>query len=129
MKTKIHTEGDVTIVELSGYLDFESANPLQRSIDDLYKTNQQARVVIDLRGLEFVGSSGVSSFVKTLKPFNSLKMKPFYFGVKNEFVRLFRAFEADMPFEVHVDKNAAFEAALQRYNAWQLANPRSKRTH
>jgi anti-anti-sigma factor len=129
MKAKISLEGDFTVVELSGYLDFESARPIEQSIKTIYDSNSDAKVLIDLVNLEFVGSSGVSSFVKGLRVFNSLKMKPFYFGVKSEFLRLFRAFEQDKPFEVLQDKQAAYEAALERYKHWEMTTNRSKRTH
>lgn len=129
MKTRITTEGEVTVVELSGYLDFESARPIKDSIDVVYKANQNAQVVIDLRALEFVGSSGVSTFVKSMRVFNTLRMKPCYFGVKNEFVRLFRAFAEEEPFEVMDNKDAAKTASLARWNRWQMTTERSKATH
>ncbi len=129
MKSVIRNEGDVTVVELSGYLDFESSNPLKSSIGVIYNTNKDAQIIIDLNGLEFVGSSGVSTFVKVMKIFNRLKMKPFYYGVKSEFIKLFRAFEEDTPFEVMDNKEAAVEASLLRYKLWEMQTDRSKSTH
>ena len=129
MRARIRNEGQFTIVELEGYLNFESALPIQDYINDIYKLNKEARILVDLKSLQFVGSSGVSNFVKGLRVFNRLKMKPFYFGVKPEFIRMFRAFEEDTPFEVHTSKADAFEAALARYNEWQANQERSKATH
>src|SRR5690606_21091001 len=129
MKAKVHQDGEVTVVEISGYLDFESAAPLRHSIDVLYQKNRNAKVVIDLKGLEFVGSSGVSSFVKSLRVFNNMKNKPCYCGVKSEFLRLFRAFEETDPFEVLEDKETARAAAVDRYNLWQMTTKRSRATH
>src|SRR5690606_29198784 len=110
-KTRISVQGDFTVVELSGYLDFEAANPIAHTIDGIYKENKQAKVVINMTGLEFVGSSGISSFVKNLRVFNKLKMKPAYCGVKSEFVRLFRVFEEQHPFEVSENLEKARAAA------------------
>jgi len=129
MKSNIRHEGDLTIVELSGYLDFESSSPLKNSIGNIYNSNNSAQIIIDLHELEFVGSSGVSSFVKAMKIFNRLKMKPFYYGVKSEFVRLFRAFEEDTPFDVRENKEAAVLASLERYKLWEMETLRSKSTH
>jgi len=129
MKTRISQEGDVTIVELSGYLDFETARPLADSIVRLYEADKQTRLVINLVGLEFVGSSGISSFVKAMRGFNSMRIKPSYFGVKSEFLRLFRLFEENEPFDIFASKDEATTAALERYNRWQMTSPRSKRTH
>lgn len=129
MKTRITTEGDVTVIELSGYLDFETANPIATSIDEIYKNDKQARVVINMTGLQFVGSSGISSFVKNLRVFNKMKMKPSYFGVRSEFMKIFKVFEEEHPFDVSDTLESARMAALARYEAWQIKTLRSKRTH
>lgn len=129
MKTKISRVGEITVVELSGYLDFENANPIAKSIEDLYKIDKQAKVVIDLKGLEFVGSSGISTFVKSLRVFNKMRMKPAYCGMKSEYVRLFRAFEEGSPFEIWNEVEEAKSSAMKRYEEWEMKTLRSKRTH
>jgi anti-sigma B factor antagonist len=129
MKATLSNEGDVTIIEISGYLDFGSAIPLKQSIEKLYKTNQHIKLVIDLRALEFVGSTGVSTFVKGLSSFNKMKIKPQYFGVKSEFQKLFKTFDDGQPFDVMDSKENALNAALERYHQWQIANPKSTHTH
>jgi len=129
MKTKIIQDEGVTLVELTGYLDFESARPLADSISKLYEADQSVRLVINLQGLEFVGSSGISSFVKAMKFFNAQKVKPSYWGVKAEFQRLFRLFEDAEPFAIFANSEEAKQSALQRYNNWQAMQERSKATH
>jgi len=129
MKSKISRSTGLTVVELSGYLSFESTVPLTETMDAIFKENKDAQVIVDLKNLEFVGSSGVSTFVKTLRSYNTLKMKPFYFGVKSEFLRLFRAFEEDKTFEVMESRAAAEQAAVSRYEQWEINTLRSKKTH
>ena len=129
MKSKISQVDDFTVVELSGYLDFENSNPLAASLEGLYKSNKQAKVIIDLTGLEFVGSSGISNFVKSLRTFNKLRMKPAYCGMKNEFIKLFRAFEAGSVFDIWPEFETAKDSAIKRYAEWESRTLRSKRTH
>ena len=129
LKAQFQVEDGITVVEIKGYMDFETAHSVSRSIDEIYRKDQQARVVINLRGLEFVGSSGISNFIKNLRVFNTLKVKPAYCGVKTEFLRLFRAFEEAEPFEVSENVDAARKAAVDRYNDWQAKTLRSRRTH
>lgn len=129
MKTRISSVGEITVVEISGYLDFENANPIAKSIEDLYSKDKGAKVVIDLSRLEFVGSSGISSFVKSLRVFNKLRMKPAYCGMKSEFIRLFRAFEENSPFDIWDGMEDARSAAMKRYAEWEMKTPRSKATH
>lgn len=129
MKTQIKVQGDFTIVELSGYIDFEAMRPLSQSIEQIYRNNSTARVVINLRGLSFVGSSGISSFVKTLRVFNRLNVKPSYFGMKSEFQRMFRLFEDQDIFEICDTEADAVKAAHLRFVDWQAKTPRSDSTH
>lgn len=129
MKSKISQTGEFTLIEISGYLDFENANPVAQSIEVLYKDNKNAKVIIDLSGLEFVGSSGISNFVKSLRSFNRLRMKPAYCGMKSEFVRLFRAFEEGNPFDIWPEMALAKDSAIKRYAEWEAKTLRSKRTH
>jgi anti-anti-sigma factor len=129
MRTRISQVDGTTIVELSGYLDFETSDPLKQSLEDIYKRDSQAKVVVDLSDLQFVGSSGIALLVKNLRQFNTLRMKPSYCGMKSEFVRLFRAFEEGSPFDIWDNQADARSAALQRYQEWEARTPRSKATH
>jgi anti-sigma B factor antagonist len=129
MKSKITNDDGITLVELSGYLDFESARPFAETITRLYEDDRHAKVVISLQGLEFVGSSGISSFVKAMKSFNIQSTKPAYCGVKAEFQRLFRLFEDAEPFAIFSNSQEARVSALLRFNEWQAAQERSKATH
>ncbi len=128
MKTTVMREGDVTFIELSGFIDYESALPLKQSIQSVYKLNPQSKLVFNLAKLEFVGSSGVSNFVKLLAPFNGQNIKPSYFGVKSEFLKLFRAFE-EIPFEILASREHAVASSLQRYREWEILHPRSVKDH
>ncbi len=129
MKSKIVNDGEFTIVEFSGYLDFEAANPACDTISKIYKENNSAKVIINLRSLNFVGSSGISSFVKSLRDFNHREVKPSYYGVRPEFLKMFRLFEDAEPFHVVDTAEDAKVCALERYNQWQANTLRSRRNH
>jgi anti-anti-sigma factor len=97
----------MTLLELSGYLDFESSRPVAEQIESVYLNNNQARILIDMSELEFIGSSGISNFVKGLRVFNRFHMRPSYVGVKQEFQKLFKIFEEKNSFEVFEEKEHA----------------------
>lgn len=105
MKVNKRLNGNFVIIELGGYLDFETANQLGEQFAILFR-NSNSKVIFDFYELQFVGSSGVSNFVKMLCRFNRIPNKPQYVGVSREFMKLFRAFEADAPFEVRELINA-----------------------
>ncbi len=102
MKTLIKKNGDTIIVTMDGRLDFETHAPLRedltRLIDQTLTDSTPKKIIFNLEKLEFVGSSGISSFVQMLKEFNSHSpTKPRYCNVKSEFRRVIKAFdEADL---------------------------------
>lgn len=105
MKTQIKKTGDCVIINFEGNLDFESAEPLKENLSRILsatKTDSAAKIIFDLENLEFVGSSGISNFVQTLKEFNhKTNEKPRYCNVKSEFKRIIKAFDEDQVFMIH----------------------------
>ncbi|MCM2324563.1 MAG: STAS domain-containing protein [Oligoflexia bacterium] len=120
MKTQFKKSGDAIIVSMDGKLDFETNLPLR---DDLAKLLRGAeadvakkahtdsapkKIIFNLEKLEFVGSSGISSFVQTLKDFNtSAPVKPVYCNVKSEFKRVIKAFDDADAFEFYDNEDRA----------------------
>ena len=129
MKANIKKENGCTVVELTGFIDYETLTPLTRQLQEIYKTNEASKVVINMRGLNFVGSSGISTFVKSLGVFNRLRMKPSYCGLKTEFQRMFKLFEDRGNFEILENEEEAKQASYNRYQEWQQRTHRSSETH
>src|SRR3954468_13970893 len=106
MKTEIKKVGDTVIVSIGGRLDFETAGPLRESLGRLItqtRTDSAPRkIIVNCENLEFVGSSGISSFVQTLKDFNAMApIRPRYCNVKSEFKRVIKAFDEQDIFDFH----------------------------
>ncbi len=106
MKTQIKKNGDVVIINFEGNLDFESTEPLKENLSRIlnatHTDSAASKIIFDLEGLEFVGSSGISNFVQTLKEFNhKSEEKPRYCNVKSEFKRIIKAFDDEQVFEIH----------------------------
>lgn len=103
MKTQIKKQGDTIVVSMDGKLDFETNIPLREDLGKLIrqaKTDQTAKIIFNLENLEFVGSSGISSFVQTLKEFNAnAPASPVYCNVKSEFRRVIKAFDEEEQFK------------------------------
>jgi anti-anti-sigma factor len=106
VKTEIKRVGDTVIVSIGGRLDFETAGPLRESLGKLVnqvRTDSAPRkIIVNCEELEFVGSSGISAFVQTLKEFNSnAPIRPRYANVKSEFKRVIKAFDDEAIFDFH----------------------------
>lgn len=112
MKTQIKKDGDTIVVSMNGKLDFETAVPLREDLGKLIKQTRTdstpKKIIFNLEKLDFVGSSGISSFVQTLKDFNSaVPTKPRYCNVKSEFQKVIRAFGEADGFEFHENEDRA----------------------
>lgn len=117
MKTSIKKQGDLVIVSMEGKLDFETHIPLREDLNRLIPEPQKSapkqdsvptKVIFNLENLEFVGSSGISSFVQTLKDFNAAsEQKPRYCHVKSEFRRVIKAFDDQALFEFYDNEERA----------------------
>jgi len=112
MKTQIKKLGDTIIVTMDGKLDFGTHIPLRedlgRLLDNSKMDSVARKIIFNFENLEFVGSSGISSFVQTLKEFNSNSpMKPRYCNVKSEFRRVIKAFDEGDIFEFYENEERA----------------------
>lgn len=92
MKAQIRRDacGNTTIY-MEGRLSYENSLLFKRELEEIVKKNPADTIVVDMYKLEFVGSSGIGFFVKTLKTLiertNQIKLH----NVKNEFLRFFRS--------------------------------------
>lgn len=111
MKTKITKNGDTIIVSVQGKLDYETQEPLKADLRDLIRSTSQSKnptdsvptkIIFNFEKLEFVGSSGISAFVQTLRDFNSRSgIRPVYCNVRSEFKKIIKAFDEDNGFDFY----------------------------
>ncbi|MBK9293388.1 MAG: STAS domain-containing protein [Oligoflexia bacterium] len=111
MQAKIKKTGDITVVELSGKLDFETAEPFRDTCYDVLLNN---KVVFNLKDLSFVGSTGIGVFVNTLKEFSQKNpVPPKFCNVKSEFKKIFNSEQSEEvvnPFQVFEDEKTAIKS-------------------
>jgi anti-sigma B factor antagonist len=86
------SRGNIT-VHMKGGLDYESSIPLKQEIYDLVRENPTIQIVLDMHFLEFVGSSGIGSFVESLKEINKERTRVFMKNVKPEFLKVFKLYQ------------------------------------
>lgn len=97
IKARVRTDscGNI-VVHMEGGLDYENTNPLKEQLESLAKENPTSQITIDLNRLDFVGSSGISFFVDTIKSLNKRKDQIRISNANNEFIKVFQLYELDM---------------------------------
>jgi anti-anti-sigma factor len=112
VEAKFEIHSGVYVVQLSGQLDFESADALKARCASLFANKN---IVFSLKGLSFVGSSGLTPFLELLRALLKSNGTNFKIcSVSSEFMRLFEAAEL---FGLEV-----YENAEQAQLAFQYAN-------
>ena len=119
LKTKIRKEGQVTVVDLDGFLDYQFTKPFKDKCKAYIKTQKSGKattdesgdkIIFNFKNLEFIGSTNISEFIKTLKEFNTGGNKPKYCGLKSEFVKLFKAYEGRKYFDIYENLDSAIKS-------------------
>lgn len=93
--------GNIT-VQMRGDLDYEHSAPLREELNELAGKNPNAKITVDLGGIDFVGSSGICHFVETVHLINKKKNdfnKMSLSNVSLEFKKIFKLYsieEADL---------------------------------
>jgi anti-anti-sigma factor len=106
LRASLVNQGEVTVIALEGKLDFENQDILRESIVKL--TNQGKRVVVDMEGLNFVGSSGITHFIRSLYEFQERGLAvPHLCNVKSEFRKIISAYDVNREFAIHDSREAA----------------------
>ncbi len=121
MKARIkNTDGSV-VISLDGKVDYETQDEICELINDTItknKKDQSARnIILNLKNLEFVGSSGITQFVQSLKAIHqNTDVIPKYCGVKSEFRKIIKAFDEQNQFDFFDDE------ALNKRNGKPILN-------
>ncbi len=81
------------IIQLKGHLDYASSRPLRENLEDVLLSYSNVKVTLDMAGVSFVGSSGISHFVNTLKSLYSIQNSPLILSnVEIDFKRVFELY-------------------------------------
>ncbi|MBI4041747.1 MAG: STAS domain-containing protein [Deltaproteobacteria bacterium] len=110
MKAMITQKRGVTIVHFEGALDFSYSEEIQKKISELYNAKRNQKIIFDLSGLKFIGSSGLKDFIEMCKQFNKKQTKPRFIGLSNEYQKLFKAYEGDKSFSIFESEPAALKS-------------------
>lgn len=91
MEAKVKNEGEVTIITLKGSLDIEHTQPFR---EICLKNFTNKKVIFNMEGTSFVGSTGIQPFLETVRVISAENQHGLtVVGVKSEFRRIFQNME------------------------------------
>lgn len=64
MQAKVSENGEVTIIHLTGQVNYESVDPFRETCRQYF---QGKKVIFNLKDLSFVGSTGITTFIETIE--------------------------------------------------------------
>ena len=106
LRASLLNQGEITVIALEGKLDFESQDILRENIIAL--TREGRKIVVDMEGLNFVGSSGITSFIRSLYEFQERGLTvPRLCNVKSEIRKIISAYDTNHEFAIHENRASA----------------------
>lgn len=106
LRASLSNHQDVTVIALEGKLDYENQEVLKENILALMK--QGKRIVIDMQGLSFIGSSGITHFIRSLYEFQDAgHAQPRLCNLKSEFRKIIAAYDNNGEFSIHASREDA----------------------
>lgn len=99
MNITTRREGEATILELSGDITLYNTPEVRKAILDLLKDKRVPQLLVDMRGVRYIDSSGVASLVEGLKASRDMDSRFALYGLTKttrevlELTRLVRVFE------------------------------------
>jgi len=105
MRVELREKNGVTLIDLSGALDYESLDRFKKGIEAFLgneKIRVNKRVIINMDKLDFFGSTGLTEFVTAMKELRSKHDNLKYCGVDSSFKKI-------MKFNSNKDSSFVFE--------------------
>lgn len=108
MKAQIKKVGDTIVVAVDGKIDYETQEPFKESLKRIANSAKTdatpTKVIFNMENLEFVGSSGITQFIQTLKDFGArTDQKARILKASSEFKKVMRAYDEEQTFEFSED--------------------------
>jgi anti-sigma B factor antagonist len=109
MHFRIHSTESVQIIELSGSFDAQHAPQARQWIDQVL-SHEPARVVVDLREVHFLDSTGLSTLVQGMKRSREANGELRLCGLQQPVRMIFELTRLDRVFEIFSTQEEAVEA-------------------
>ncbi len=104
MKANTQTDawGNITI-HMNGKLSICNSEQFEDELRNIMGENPTSLITLNLNSLDFVGSSGISPFINSVKRLNMVKDQIRLSNVKSEFLKVFKLFDLKSLEDIIID--------------------------
>jgi anti-anti-sigma factor len=103
---------DLKVLEPTGILDSTKAEEFRRTVDQLLQDGAEV-ILIDLKDISFIDSSGLGTLVVLLKKVRGMNRKLCICSINDQVRMLFELTNMDQVFDVYSDRSAFEQEVLQ----------------
>jgi anti-sigma B factor antagonist len=108
MKTETREQTEATIVDVTGDIDMGTSPGLRKTL--LESLKQTPRLVINLRGVRYIDSSGIASLVEVLKEARNKEKRLVLFGLNKAVHEVLQLTRLTKIFEIRETEEQALQA-------------------
>ncbi len=103
---------DIQVIEPIGILDSTKAEEFRQSVEDLLQNGAET-ILVDLKDITFIDSSGLGTLVVMLKKIRGLNRSLCLCSINDQVRMLFELTSMDRVFEIYEDRQAFANARLK----------------
>jgi anti-sigma B factor antagonist len=108
MKTETREQTEATIVDVTGDIDMGTSPGLRKTL--LESLKQTPRLVVNLRGVRYIDSSGIASLVEVLKEARNKEKRLVLFGLNKAVHEVLQLTRLTKIFEIRETEEQALQA-------------------
>lgn len=103
---------DIQVIEPIGILDSTKAEEFRQSVEDLLQNGAET-ILVDLKDITFIDSSGLGTLVVLLKKIRGLNRSLCLCSINDQVRMLFELTSMDRVFEIYEDRQTFEDARLK----------------
>lgn len=107
MSLQYNKSGDTIVVKLSGKLNFQNSDKINREISSLIEKEQDLDFILNLSEVDFMSSSGLRIFINAWKAFNDRENKLILCSLNETLKKVFEIAEIRDLFEIFDSEEGA----------------------
>ncbi|PKL37633.1 MAG: anti-sigma factor antagonist [Spirochaetae bacterium HGW-Spirochaetae-1] len=110
MELNIKKAGNVTVIYLAGRLDVHLSADIEKEINKIIQDDPACHLLLNLKDVEYMSSSGLRIFVSTMRVLKESKRKLKLSNMNNAVKKIFEVVELMDMFDIYDNEEEALQS-------------------